>query len=53
MLIPRINKKYGKFDFSDPKNQKIAEKYYKEYEQSFKKVLDSKMRDLVGDRPSA
>ena len=51
ILIPKINKKYEKYDFSDPKNSKIYDKYFQEYENEFKRILDMRMEELVGKRP--
>lgn len=54
VLIPEINRKYAKYDFSktdDPKIQRIYQKYINEYQDKFSEVFSMKMRDLIGDRP--
>lgn len=52
VLIPKINKKYEKImktpNWSDDPHY---EDYVKEYEESFNKVLNQKMVDLIGERP--
>lgn len=53
-LIPKINKKYSKVDFSDltkPGAQKAFDKYLAEYDESFNKVLNTKIEDIIGKRP--
>ena len=54
VLIPKINKKYEKYDFSnmdDPKVKRIYDKYINEYQTMFKDTFNTKMKDLIGDRP--
>jgi hypothetical protein len=65
VLIPTINKKYGKYDWSnikydpsnpynatgDPKLVKSYKKYMNEYQSSFMKIYDKKMSELIGERP--
>jgi hypothetical protein len=58
VLIPNINKKYGKYnwtklDTSDPRNPKgdpklvkSYKRYIKEYETSFKRIYDKKLSEL-------
>jgi hypothetical protein len=54
-LIPAINKKYDKYDFSnidnDPKMKKVFDKYINEYDESFNKALKTKVSDMFGERP--
>ena len=64
-LIPQINKKYGKYDWTkldttniddpkgDPKLAKAWVKYINEYEESFNKVLDQEYDKMFGKRPGA
>lgn len=50
-LLPKLNKKYEKVDFTLKKNAKKYEQYIKEEQQNFAKLFKSNMRDLIGDRP--
>ena len=59
VLIPNINKKYGKYDWTkidttdprdpkgDPKLVNSYKKYLKEYETSFKKIFDKNLSELT------
>ena len=54
VLIPKINKKYKQYDFSDlsdPKIEKIYGQYLEEYSEKFNQVLNKKLVDLIGERP--
>lgn len=63
VLIPKLNKKYGKYDFSkldtrDPHNPKgdaqlvsAYKKYVNEYETKFEKLLQQNYDDAFGKRP--
>ena len=53
-LIPQLNKKYAKYDFSDlsdPKIKSIHEKYVKEYSDSFTKLFEKEFDNIAGKRP--
>ena len=53
-LIPQLNKKYAKYDFSDlsdPKIKSIHEKYVKEYSDSFTKLFEKEFDHIAGKRP--
>jgi hypothetical protein len=60
VLIPNINKKYGKYNWSnidisdpqnpkgDPKLVKSFKRYTNEYQNSFKKVYNKKLSEITG-----
>lgn len=53
-IIPKINKKYENYDFSnlnDPKVKKIHDQYVKEYEKEFDAVFNNTLLDMFGERP--
>lgn len=64
-LIPQINKKYGKYDWTkldttniddpkgDPKLVEAWTKYINEYEASFNKVLNEEYDKMFGQRPGS
>ena len=64
-LIPKINKKYGKYDWTkldttniddpkgDPKLVEAYKKYINEYEESFNKVLNEEYDKMFGKRPGS
>lgn len=63
VLIPKINKKYGKYDWSkldtsnpsnikgDPKLVSAYKKYINEYETKFNQVLQQNYDEMFGKRP--
>lgn len=63
VLIPAINKKYGKYDFSsldtedaynpkgDPKLVKAYKRYINEYDTKFADLLQQKYDNMFGKRP--
>ena len=63
ILIPKINKKYGKYNWSslkfdkygnpygDPKLVKSYNKYMDEYKTKFMEVFEQKLVDMIGERP--
>ena len=54
ILIPQLNKKYAKYDFSDlsdPKIKSIHEQYVKEYSDSFTKLFEKEFDNIAGKRP--
>lgn len=57
VLIPQINKKYEKFDFTksdiDPKIKAVEDKYFKEYDEGWEKVMNTTMDQMFGKRPGS
>lgn len=63
VLIPKINKKYGKYNWSsldtsdpynpkgDPKLVRSYKRYLKEYEKSFSDIFEKSFTELIGERP--
>lgn len=54
-LIPKINKKYEKYDFSDlntPSKKRAYDRYINEYTDSFNKRYDEIVIEMFGKRPS-
>lgn len=50
-LIPRINKKYSKYDFSDPRNKKVYDRYMAEYQNEFDRLWAEELEKKHGKRP--
>lgn len=53
-ILPKLDKKYEKYDFSDlsdPKVKKVHEKYIREFNDTYAEVQNQTVKNIVGERP--
>ena len=53
-LIPKLNKKYEKYDFSkldDPSIRKVYDRYIEEHDREFESIMNKNYTDMFGKRP--